>query len=153
MTSPLDPMPNPQNPLDPMYVFVDTQPLSSYPNNPDSSPSHYTVRQFVPEHVTSTLPIYVTKTAHGLINGQSVRATKFVSMPLISATGMQQLNNRLFYVQGVTENTFYLADRNTIPIDGRGFTPYVSGGMFTVAGQDLPIVNPSIFPPPGIPSF
>jgi len=152
MTSTLDPMPNPQDPLDPMYVFIDTQPLSPYPNNPDSSPSHYTLRQFVPENVTNTLPIYVTKTAHGLMNGQSLRATKFVQMPFANATGMQQLNNRLFFVQGATLDAFYLADRNTLPIDGRFFTPYVKGGMFTVTGQDLPIVNPSMFPPPGIPS-
>ena len=150
--SELNPMPNPQDPDDAMYVIIDTQPPSPYPNNPDSSPSHFTLRQFVPEGITNTLPIIVTKTAHGLINGQSVRATKFTLYPYANATGMEQLNNRLFYIQGVTENTFYLADRNTLPIDGTGFTPYVMGGMFTLTGQDLPIVNPSSFPPAGTPS-
>lgn len=149
--SELIPAPNPQDPNDPMYQFIDTQPASSYPNNPDSSLSHFTVRQFIPEAITSALPVVVTKTAHGLINGQGIRATKFVSMPIANATGMQQLNNRLFYVQGVTTDTFYLADRNTLPIDGRSFTPYVQGGQFTVVGQDLPIVNPSHFPPPPTP--
>lgn len=149
--SELNPMPNPQDPDDAMYVIVDTQPPSPYPNNPDSSPSHFTLRQFVPEGITNTLPIVVTKTAHGLINGQSVRATKFVRMPFASATGMEQLNNLLFFVQGATLDTFYLADRNTLPVDGRSFTPYSSGGMFTLTGQDLPIVNPSSFPPAGTP--
>ena len=145
--SELNPMPNPQDPNDAMYQFIDTQPLSPYPNNPDSSPSHFTTRQFTPENITATLPIVVTKTAHGLINGQAIRFTKFITIPLALATGMQQLNNKLFYVQGVTDNTFYLTDRNTVCIDGRNFTPYVQGGQFTLAGQDLPIVNPSMFPP------
>jgi hypothetical protein len=149
--SELVPAPNPQDPNDPMYQFIDTQPASAYPNNPDSSLSHFTVRQFTPENITQAYPPVVTKTAHGLINGQAIRATKFISIPFALATGMQQLNNQLFYVQGVTINTFYLADRNTQPIDGRNFTPYIQGGQFTVTGQDLPIVNPSRFPPPGIP--
>ncbi len=35
--SELNPMPNPQDPNDAMYQFIDTQPPSPYPNNPDSS--------------------------------------------------------------------------------------------------------------------
>ncbi len=149
--SELNPMPNPQNPLDPMYVIVDTQPLSAYPNNPDSSPSHFTLRQFTPEDITNTFPIVVTKTAHGLINGQAIRATKFISIPFSLATGMEQLNNQLYYIQQATVDNFYLADRNANYIDGRNYTPYIQGGQFTLTGQDLPIVNPSAFPPPGIP--
>lgn len=148
--SELNPMPNPQDPTDAMYVIIDTQPESTYPNNLDSSPSHFTTRQFTPEAITAELPPVVTKTSHGLINGQAIRATKFVSLPFASATGMEQLNNKLFYVQGVTDNTFYLADRNTLPVDGRSFTAYVQGGQFTLTGQDLPAVNPSSFPPAGI---
>lgn len=144
-------MPNPQDPADAMYQFIDTQPASAYPNNPDSTLSHFTVRQFTPEAITAALPVVVTKTAHGLINGQAIRATKFITVPIALATGMAQLNNKLFYVQGVTDNTFYLADRNTLPIDGRNFTPYVQGGQMTLVGQDLPIVNPSEFPPPPSP--
>ncbi len=140
--------PNPQDPLSPLYDFVDTQPSSPYPNNPDSSLSHFTTRQFTPEGITAAFPVVVTKTAHGLQNNQAIRATKFISIPFASATGMEQLNNQLFYVQGVTNNTFYLADRNTNPIDGRNFTPYIQGGQFTVAGTYL-VVNPSEFPPPG----
>ncbi len=149
--SELNPMPNPADPLDPMYLFIDEQPPSPYPNNPDSSLSHFTVRQFTPEAITTTFPVVVTKTAHGFQNGQAIRATQFITTPLASATGMQQLNNKLFYIQGVTADTFRLADRNTIGIDGRNFTPYVQGGQFTLVGQDLPIVNPSNFPPPPTP--
>ena len=148
--SELNPMPDPQDPNDAMYQFIDTQPASPYPNNPDSSLSHYTVRQFTPENVSNTYPIVVTKTSHGYINGQAIRATQFIRMPFANATGMEQLNNQLFYIQGVTLNDFWLADRNTLPIDGINFTPYVQGGQFTLVGQDLPIVNPSDFPPPGI---
>ena len=149
--SELIPAPNPQDPNDALYQFIDTQPASPYPNQPDSSLSHFTNRQFTPENITAAFPVVVTKTAHGLINGQGIRATKFVSIPFAVATGMEQLNNKMFYVQGVSDNTFYLADRNTLPIDGRNFTAYIQGGQFTVVGQDLPVVNPSHFPPAGVP--
>lgn len=140
--------PNPQNPLSPLYQFIDTQPASAYPNNPDSSLSHITTRQFTPEGITNTFPIVVTKTAHGLNNGQAIRATKFYAIPFAVATGMEQLSNNLYYVQNATTNTFVLADRNTQYIDGSNFTPYVSGGQFTETGTFLE-VNPSHFPPPG----
>lgn len=149
--SELVPAPNPQNPNDPMYQFIDTQPASPYPNNPDSTLSHFTVRQFTPQNITNTYPMIVTKTAHGLINGQSIRATKFVTVPLAVATGMEQLNNQLFYIQQSTVDTFQLYTNRGVPVDGSNFTPYIQGGQFTVTGQDLPIVNPSHFPPPGIP--
>jgi hypothetical protein len=145
-----NPMPNPQDPNDPMYVIIDTQPLSAYPNNPDSSPSHFTNRQFTPENITAALPIVVTKTAHGLQNDQAIRATKFITTPLALATGMQQLNNKLFYIQQVTADTFVLCDAAANFVDGSSFTPYIQGGQFTLVGQDLPIVNPTNFPPPGI---
>jgi hypothetical protein len=145
--------PNPQDPLSPLYDFIDTQPLSAFPNNPDSSPSHFTYRQFIPESITNTLPIVVTITGHGFENGQALRTTKFIRFPFASATGMEQLNNRTFYVQQATTNTFQLYDANATPIDGRGYTPYVSGGEFTLAGNTILIVNPSRFPPPGIPVF
>ncbi len=151
MTNPVNPMPDPQNPNDAMYQFIDEQPASPYPNNPDSSLSHFTIRQFTPEDITNTFPIVVTITNHGFQNGQALRATKFVTMPFAVATGMEQLNNRLFYVRQATTDTFQLCDANTIPIDGRTFTAYIQGGQFTLTGQDLPIVNPSHFPPPGVP--
>lgn len=152
MTSPLNPMPDPQNPDDPMYLFIDEQPADEYPVEPeagDSSLSHFTNRQYVPEGITATLPIVVTITNHGLQNDQSLRATKFITVPLSLATGMEQLNNGSFVVQQSTTNTFQLYYSNGLPVDGRNFTPYIQGGLFTLTGQDLPIVNPSHFPPPG----
>lgn len=142
--------PNPQDPNSPLYDFIDTQPPDEYPQSPDSSLSHFTYRQFTPENITNALPCVVTKTAHGLSNGDAIRATKFISNPPALATGMEQLNNILFYIQQATANTFILADANAVPIDARGFTPYIAGGQFTLAGPAL-IVNPSHFPPPGIP--
>lgn len=147
-----NPMPNPQDPNDAMYQFIDTQPPSEYPNNPDSSYSHFTTRQYVPESITAAFPMIVTITSHGFQNGQALRATKFITVPFAVATGMEQLNNRIFYVQRATANTFVLSDVNTLPIDGRNYTPYVQGGEFTLTGPTLPIVNPSEFPPPGITS-
>lgn len=145
--------PDPQDPNSPLYTFIDTQPPSTYPNNPDTSPSHYTVRQKVPSAITAALPVNVTLTDHGFLNGQAVRATKFIYLPIANATGMQQLNNRLFYVQNATANSFDLYDSEGFPIDGRSFTAYVQGGEFTLAGNTPLIVNPSYFPPPGIPVF
>ncbi len=154
MTSPLNPMPDPSNPLDPMYLFIDEQPADEYPVEPaigDSSLSHFTNRQYVPEGITAALPMVVTITNHGLQNGQSLRATKFISVPLALATGMEQLNNGSFVVQQATTDTFQLYNNRGLPVDGRLFTPYVAGGLFTLTGQDLPIVNPSPFPPPPTP--
>ena len=142
--------PNPQDPDSPLYQFIDTQPTSPEPNNPDSSLSHFTTRQFTPESITNTNPILVTITNHGFINGQQIKATKFVRTPFAVATGMEQLNNLTFYVQQVTTNTFVLSDVNTFGINGSGFTTYIQGGQFTLSGPTLPIVNPSHFPPPGI---
>ncbi len=154
MTSPLNPMPDPSDPNDPMYQFIDEQPEDVYPVEPaagDSSLSHFTNRQYVPEAITAALPMVVTITNHGLQNGQSLRATKFISVPLALATGMEQLNNGSFVVQQCTTNTFQLYTNRGLPVDGRSFTPYVQGGLFTLTGQDLPIVNPSHFPPPPTP--
>lgn len=120
------------------------QPPDTFPCNPDTSYSHFAVRQFTPENITNTFPIIVTITGHGFQNGQALRATKFVSMPFASATGMQQLNNRQFYVQRATTDSFVLSDVNTLPVDGRGYTAYVSGGQFTLSGPTLPIVNPPL---------
>jgi len=145
--------PNPQDPDSLLYDFIDTQPESSYPNTPDTSPSHFTVRQKTPSAITAALPIVVTLTSHGFVNGNAVRATKFITTPFPNATGMEQLNNRLFYVQQATENTFELYDPSGFPIDGRNYTAYISGGEFTLAGNNPLIVNPSNFPPPGQPPF
>lgn len=135
--------PNPQDPLSPLYDFIDTQPLSAFPNNPDTSPSHFTVRQKFPTSVTASLPIVVTIAAHGWLNGQAIRALQFLD-------GMQQLNNRLFYVQQATTDTFQLYDENNLPIDGSNYTPFVSGGQLVATGVHILCVNPSNFPPPGI---
>lgn len=145
--------PNPQDPTSPLYDFIDEQPESTYPNTLDTSPSHFTVRQKTPLAITATLPAVVTITSHSFVNGQAIRATKFITMPFANATGMEQLNNRLFYVQQATTDTFELYDASGFPIDARAYTTYISGGEMTLAGNTPLIVNPSHFPPPGIPIF
>jgi hypothetical protein len=146
-------MPNPQNPNDPMYQFIDTQPEDEPPQSPDSSLSHFTTEQMTPENITATLPIVVTITGSNLQNGQAIRATQFISIPFASATGMEQLNNRLFYVQQATADSFQLYDNRGYPVDGRSYSAYIQGGQFTLVGPNLAIVNPSEFPPSGIPAF
>jgi len=130
-------------------------PLSAYPNNPDSSPSHFAVRQFTPTSITNTLPIVVTIVGSNFTAGQGLMATKFVTIPFARATGMEQLNNQTFYVGQPTPDTFVLCDRNANYIDGRNFTAFVSNGLaqFTLTGPTLPITNPSYPPPPGSPPF
>lgn len=145
--------PNPQDPNSPLYEFIDTQPADTYPVQTDSSLSHFTFRQFIPTAISKTLPIVVTIPAHGFSNGQSLRTSKFISTPTANATGMQQLNNRQFYVQQATTDTFALYDANGLPIDGRNFTTFIAGGEFTLGGPQILCVNPSHFPPPGIPVF
>jgi hypothetical protein len=127
------------------------QPPDTYPVNLDSNFSHFQTRQYTPQAITATNPITVTIISHGFQNGQVLRATQFITMPFALATGMQQLNNTLLYVQNVTTDTFQLYDRNGLPVDGTNFTPYISGGQFTLTGPDLPIVNPTNPPPPGVP--
>lgn len=129
------------------------QPPSAYPNTPDSSPSHYIVEQMTPTAITNTFPIVVTIPGNTLQNGQSLRATKFVSMPFAAATGMEQLNNQSFIVQQVSGDTFQLYGNDNLPVDGRNFTPYIAGGQFTRVGQSLGIVNPTYTPPPGNPPW
>jgi|ERR1041385_826901 hypothetical protein len=145
--NPLDP----SNPDSPMYQFIDAQPPSEYPATPDTSLSHITVRQFTPDSISASAnnPIIVTKANHGLSNGMTVRATKFYPYPFAVATGLEQINNQLFYVYYVTTDTFTLCDSSSVPMRYPALTPYVSGGQFTVTGPDLPVVNPSHFPPPG----
>lgn len=145
--------PDPQDSTSPLYEFIDEQPESSYPNNLDSSPSNFTVRQKTPSSITKTQPIVVTITDHGFENGNVVRATKFIVSPIALATGMEQLNNKSFSVQRITTNTFELYDSSGLPIDGRGYTTYADGGEFTLSGNTTLTVNPSNFPPSGLPLF
>ena len=121
----------------------------------DSSPSHFVDQHFYPTAITAALPPIVTISEHGLTNGQALRGTMFITYPTDDATGMQQLNNRLVYVQQATTNTFGLYDANAVPIDGRGFTPFINNGLarFTRTGPTLPIVNPAPEPPSGVPPF
>lgn len=145
--------PDPQDPLSPLYEFIDEQPEDEYPISPDSSLSHFTYRQFTPSAITATLPIVVTIVGHGFVNGQSIRTTKFIRKPASLATGMEQLNNRTFYIQQATTDTFQLFDNSDYAVDGRSYTPYISGGQFTLNGPEILCVNPSNFPPTGIPVF
>lgn len=113
-----------------------------------SSPSNFTPEQHTPTAMTTTNPIIVTINNHGFAPGSALRATRFVKYPIADATGMEQLNNGLYYVQQPTTNTFGLYDINAQPIDGTNFTPFINNGLaqFTLTGPNLVIENPA--PPP-----
>jgi hypothetical protein len=125
-------------------------PLDGFPDGRDSSPSNFQTEQYTPTGITATFPPIVTLANHPFVANQAIRATKFITLPLALATGMEQLNNQLFYVQLPTTNTFALYYPNGIPVDATHYTPYISGGQFTLVGQNLLIQNPQPPPPPGI---
>lgn len=135
------------------YPPFPPQPPDEYPVMPDSSLSHFRNLHYTPLGITATFPLVVTIENHGLQNGQAIRATKFVTLPFAAATGMQQLNGRLFTVEQATADTFQLYGQNGLPIDGRNYTPWIQGGQFTLVGPDIPVENPSPPPPPGNPPF
>lgn len=114
-----------------------------------STPSNFTDEHYTPTAITAAKPPVVTVEGHGLSNGQRVRATRFYTLPLALATGMEQLNNRLFTVQQATTDTFELWDQYGQPIDATGYTPFVNNGraQFTLTGPDLFIQNPAPTPP------
>lgn len=97
----------------------------------------------VPTEISRSNPVIVTIANHGLVDGQRIRATRFVSTPQPRATGMQQLNNRLFVVKYSAIDTFALFDIYDQPIDGTNYTPFVFNGtsQFTLTGPDLFIQN------------
>ena len=59
---------------------------------------------------------------------------------------MEQLNNKSFTVQRAATNTIELFDVYGVPINGASYTTYISGGEFTLSGNNPLIVNPSPYP-------
>jgi len=100
-------------------------------------------RHLIPTAITAAKPVEVTSGSHGLSRGQRVRASRFYTTPLASATGMEQLNDCDFVVENVTTNTFELYDVFGQPIDGSTYTAFVNNGLgqFTLTGPTLPYEN------------
>lgn len=93
-----------------------------------------------PTAIDKSVSCTVTIAAHGWVDGNWVRASNFVTSPVASATGMEQLNYRQFVIGNVTTNTFDLFDTATgLPIDSTNYTTFVNNGIakFTRIGQDL----------------
>lgn len=67
--------------------------------------------------ITQANPAVVTSNSHGLDNGDFVM--------LASVVGMEEVNDELFVVDNVTNNTFEL-----VGIDSTGYGAYASGGTF-----------------------
>lgn len=100
----------------------------------------FTTTQRIPTAITAASPAVVTSAAHGLSNGQLVRATNFRATPVADATGMYMLNNQVFQVGNVTTNTFALFYPNTTtPVDTSAETAFVNNGVaeFNLIGQKL----------------
>jgi len=99
----------------------------------------FATTQMTPTAITKTIPVTVTIVGHELLAGQTIRATNFVVLPLADATGMEQLNNKLFVIGNITTDTFDLFDQYGEPIDGRNYTTFVSNGLaqFNLTGPAL----------------
>jgi len=99
----------------------------------------FATTQLVPTAITKTLPVRVTIEGHQLQAGQTLRATRFYALPLVDATGMEQLNNKLFVIGNITEDTFDLFDQYGEPIDGTNYTTFVNNGIgqFNLTGPAL----------------
>ena len=97
--------------------------------------------KFPVDAIDKSNPIKVTILAHGMSNGQFVRATNFFYRPI--STGMYELNNNLYMLGNVTTNTFDLFDEEGGYIDGTNFTTYIPNDLsqFTLTGPDLDTMN------------
>ena len=74
-------------------------------------------------NISQANPAVVTSPSHGLINGDDVIIADVV--------GMEEVNGRLFNINGVTTDTF-----NLISEDSTGYNAYSSGGVWRQALQN-----------------
>jgi hypothetical protein len=77
-------------------------------------------------NVTLSNPVLITAPGHNLTTGTAIK--------LFNIDGTVELNDVVYYVGTPTTSTFVLYSDilTTTPIDGTGFTPYVSGTTGTV---------------------
>lgn len=101
--------------------------------------THFTDEHFTPTAITTEFPIKVTIVGHTFVAGNAIRATKFYKYPVADSPGMEQLNDRLFYVNLIDGNDFKLFDEFGNGIDGRNYTAFVNNGkaQFTLTGPRL----------------
>ena len=109
---------------------------------------YFTTEQFTPLAITTEFPIKVTIPNHPFRPGDALRATQFFTEPPAANTGMEQLNNRLFYVNLVDTDHFHLFDEFGNGIDGRNYTPFnaIGEAQFTLTGPRLDIHNKAVQP-------
>ena len=100
-------------------------------------------QHYAPTAISATFPPIVTLVAHGLQNGQRLRATRFPIYPLANATGMEQLEGREFEVQKATDDTFALYSIEGFPIDATSYTAFINNGLaqLTRTGPELGYEN------------
>lgn len=85
--------------------------------------------------ITTASPPVVTSAAHGLANGATVRIVSVVGLNKKTTdangnvTTTNLVNEKTFKIANVATNTFELNDFNGNPINGTGYSAYVSGGQ------------------------
>lgn len=110
--------------------------------------NNFQQEQYSPTAITATMPVVVTIVGGNFSDGQAFRCTQFWINPPSQATGMEQLNNKLYYARNCTADTFELYDAAGYAIDGRGFTAFVNNGIaqMTLTGPRLFIQNTATEP-------
>lgn len=105
------------------------------------STSHATI-----SGITAADPVVVTHSAFTFQTNQIVRLTDLGNCGAVSH-GMGELNNKRFRIVVLSPTTFSLKDVITgEPIDGTGFTAYVSGGIVTLETHVISLNNPQVTP-------
>jgi len=92
-------------------------------------------------------PISITTTAaHGLQTDQIVRLTQLGDAGAINY-GAPALNNNRYKIVVTGATTFTLKDPVTgIPVNGTGFTAYISGGVVNLETRVISLNNPQVTP-------
>jgi len=97
-------------------------------------------------NITAADPVVITHAAFTFQTDQIVRLTDLGDVG-VSDNGMGQLNNNRYKIVVLSATTFSLKDVITgEPIDGTGFTAYVTGGQVTLETHVISLNNPQVFP-------
>ena len=78
------------------------------------------------DNISQTSPVEITALNHGLSTGTEIR--------IFDVIGTDELNENQFWVDVINSSTIALYSDNWIntPVDGTGFSPYISGGSIGV---------------------
>lgn len=80
-------------------------------------------------NITQTNPVVVTAPAHGIVNGDKVKIDSVIGVNESLTSTVSAVNKNLYFAANVTADTLELVDEDSNPIDGTGFSDYISGGQ------------------------